>query len=40
MLLRISRRSDLAVVSPKKSQDGAKGRQKILYGSEALFSKK
>ena len=36
-LLCFSRRSDLMVVSPKKSQDGAQGVKKLyFYGSEAL----
>ncbi|MBR6389160.1 MAG: hypothetical protein IKS15_03475 [Opitutales bacterium] len=35
MLLRISRRSDLAVVSPKKSQDGAQGKEKTNFFSDA-----
>lgn len=37
MLLRISRRSGLASVSPKKSQDGAKGRQKNPFTEAKLF---
>ncbi|MBO7521818.1 MAG: hypothetical protein J6T16_06230, partial [Opitutales bacterium] len=43
MLLWISRRSDLVVVSPKKSQDGGRGKEKANFyygrGEAALFSK-
>lgn len=40
MLLCFGERSDLAVVSRSRNQDGAKGRKKSFYGSEAVKSKK
>ena len=40
MLLCFGERSDLAVVSRSQNQDGAKGRKKSFYGSEAVKSKK
>lgn len=40
MLLRFGERSDLVVVSRSRNQDGAKGRKKSFYGSEAVKSKK